>query len=62
MSQWHRENPELAGTEADPWMQHKSYRDAVLYVRSISRDYKTCRNCGAETLKLTWCGVCGEDL
>jgi hypothetical protein len=29
MSQWHREHPELFGTEADPWMQHKSYRRAV---------------------------------
>lgn len=26
MSQWHREHPELAGTDADPWMQHESYR------------------------------------
>ena len=29
MSQWHRENPELAGTWADPWMQHESYRVAL---------------------------------
>jgi hypothetical protein len=27
MSQWHRNNPELAGHPAyDPWMQHESYR------------------------------------
>lgn len=29
MSAWHRENPELAGTWADPWMQHESYRKAL---------------------------------
>lgn len=28
MSQWHRANPELAGTDADPWMMHESYRRA----------------------------------
>ena len=29
MSQWHRDNPELMGTEADPWIQHESYRKAL---------------------------------
>ena len=29
MSQWHRENPELVGTAADPWMIHESYRRNV---------------------------------
>jgi hypothetical protein len=29
MSEWHRENPELMGTEADPWMIHESYRALV---------------------------------
>lgn len=28
MSAWHREHPELAGTEADPWMHIPSYRAA----------------------------------
>lgn len=28
MSQWHREHPELVGTDADPWMVHESYRIA----------------------------------
>jgi hypothetical protein len=36
MSAWHRENPELAGTDADPWMVHESYRQASLEVRGIS--------------------------
>ena len=31
MSQWHREHPELAGTDADPWMQHEGYRKAAGY-------------------------------
>jgi hypothetical protein len=26
MSQWHREHPELTGTDADPWMIHEDYR------------------------------------
>lgn len=29
MSQWHRDNPELAGTDADPWMRNESYRKAL---------------------------------
>lgn len=29
MSQWHREHPELTGTDADPWMIHESYRRLV---------------------------------
>lgn len=29
MSGWHREHPELVGTDADPWMQHESYRRHV---------------------------------
>ncbi len=28
MSAWHREHPELTGTEADPWMIHDGYRKA----------------------------------
>jgi hypothetical protein len=26
MSQWHREHPELTGTDSDPWMRHDWYR------------------------------------
>lgn len=29
MSGWHRDNPELIGTDADPWMMHESYRKAA---------------------------------
>lgn len=29
MSGWHREHPELVGTDADPWMMHESYRRHV---------------------------------
>lgn len=28
MSGWHRDNPELVGTDADPWMMHPSYAAA----------------------------------
>jgi hypothetical protein len=33
MSGWHRENPELVGTDADPWMMHESYRRACEELR-----------------------------
>jgi hypothetical protein len=29
VSAWHREHPELVGTDADPWMIHESYRKAL---------------------------------
>jgi hypothetical protein len=29
MGSWHRENPELIGTDADPWMVNESYRKMV---------------------------------
>lgn len=44
MSQWHREHPELAGTDADPWMQHDSYRKATEQHWRESGDY--CNECG----------------
>lgn len=28
MSRWHREHPELAGTDADPWMHNPGHRAA----------------------------------
>lgn len=29
MSGFHRDNPELVGTDADPWMMHEDYRRIV---------------------------------
>lgn len=29
MSQWHREHPELTGTDRDPWMRLEGYRKLV---------------------------------
>lgn len=29
MSDFHRNHPDLVGTEADPWMIHSDYREAV---------------------------------
>lgn len=29
MSDWHRDNPDLCGTDADPWMRHASHRRIV---------------------------------
>lgn len=28
MSAWHRQHPELAGTDADPWMHNPGHRKA----------------------------------
>lgn len=40
MSQWHREHPELAGTDSDPWMRNPSYAQAM-------RDAELeCHECG----------------
>lgn len=36
MSRWHRENPELVGTDADPWTIHEDYRKALPH-RSVIR-------------------------
>jgi hypothetical protein len=35
MSSWHRENPELAGTDADPWMQNEGHRRAYEELRDM---------------------------
>jgi hypothetical protein len=43
MSQWHRDNPELMGTDADPWMQHESYRKALPYdLEQLRDDIRLC--------------------
>ena len=39
MSEWHRDNPELAGTDADPWMMHETYRSAMAEVKRMSGYY-----------------------
>jgi len=53
MSQWHRENPDLVGTEDDPAMINPGYRQAV---QSVERQ---CPECGQWDL-LTDDGVCVE--
>lgn len=35
MSAWHRENPDLIGTPADPWWQHADYRLALHHHRDL---------------------------
>lgn len=57
MGAWHRENPELVGTSADPWMRHDSYANALRQVKDASGDY--CRVCG-EFLLNGERGVCSE--
>jgi uncharacterized paraquat-inducible protein A len=33
MGEWHRDNPELTGTDADPWMSNPGYAAAAREVR-----------------------------
>lgn len=35
MSQWHRDNPDLAGTEQDPWMRHEPHARAAREVTAM---------------------------
>lgn len=35
MSQWHREHPELAGTEADVWMRRTAHAAAAREVTAM---------------------------
>lgn len=52
MSQWHRDNPELTGTWADPWMIHDSYRQASLQVD------RECLGCGRFGKNVSPDGLC----
>jgi hypothetical protein len=54
MSGWHRDHPELAGTDSDPWMMHAGYRQAVaqgsvtdsmIFAAEEARDSQVCE-CG----------------
>lgn len=33
MGSWHRENPELVGTDADPWMANPTHRKVFEQLR-----------------------------
>jgi hypothetical protein len=35
MSRWHREHPELAGTDADPWMANEDHARAAREVAGM---------------------------
>lgn len=37
MSDFHRNHPDLVGTEADPWMIHANHREALREVECYSR-------------------------
>lgn len=52
MGSWHRENPELIGTSADPWMMHGSYRDSLRFVE------RECQECGRWSKGLDDRGLC----
>jgi predicted RNA-binding Zn-ribbon protein involved in translation (DUF1610 family) len=55
MGGWHREHPELAGTDADPWMANPGHAAATRYVSDAAI-------AEAEARALTFdCEACGKD-
>lgn len=52
MSGWHREHPELAGTDADPWMANPSHRAAAQEVTRLQGCPRTSDEVDGE------CDVC----
>lgn len=63
MSQWHRAHPELTGTDADPWMQHESYRKAVRIEGGPTDDFASyCPHCFTGDPGEDYCESCGEAL
>lgn len=38
MGEWHRDNPDLVGTDADPWMIHASYRRMYQGLDDVDRN------------------------
>jgi hypothetical protein len=56
MSGWHRDNPELVGSDADPWMMHAGYRQAMRQHWRESPDYCEC----GRFLEAHERGVCEE--
>jgi hypothetical protein len=62
MSQWHRENPELTGTDADPWMEVPGHAEAALEVRQARAGFSDAWIEEQERLRLTFdCDACGAD-
>jgi hypothetical protein len=62
MGEWHRNNPELVGTSADPWMIHEDYRRAM-YPRGYDREpdfnsHGLCPVCDREPSD--HCVACGD--
>lgn len=39
MSEWHRDNPEMVGTDADPHMAQSTYRTALEELRAADLVY-----------------------
>lgn len=62
MGAWHRENPELAGTDADPWMANPAHAAAALEARQTTVGFNDSWIAEQERLQLTFdCEACGED-
>ena len=60
MSGWHRENPELAGTDADPWMANAAHAAAWREVQMIQR-FPNLDAMIAEHERAHRCVWCGSD-
>lgn len=62
MSAWHRENPELVGTDADPWMANGRHAEAALAATQVAAGFSDAWIAEQERLRLTFdCEACGEE-
>lgn len=62
MSGWHREHPELTGTDADPWMANPAHAAAALEARQIASGFGDAWIAEQEVLALTFdCEACGAE-
>lgn len=73
MSSWHREHPELVGTDADPWMIHASYARTIANPgpprgfpgideceRLAELEAYHCHQCAEDQPETTVCRECGS--
>lgn len=63
MSGWHRDNPELVGTDADPWMGNAGHAEAALAARQVAAGFSDAWIAEMEARALTFeCEACGGEV
>jgi predicted RNA-binding Zn-ribbon protein involved in translation (DUF1610 family) len=62
VSAWHREHPELTGTDADPWMANPAHAAAALEAHQTAVGFSDAWIAEQERRALTFdCEACGEE-